>query len=917
MIRRATALMAAAALLACLSTASAWAAEEPCELEPRTQCFGVESAAASLSTTEAGAHPEVGFDVAIKEDPESPLNPFGLHDAYASARLIRIELPPGLIGNPNAIGPSQQCPVASLVGEKLCPNGSQVGISTIGVFQAGVNIEVHEPLYMMEPPGGDAVARLGMIAGIPPLLIDVRVRSESDYGFIADAHDIPTIARPIRLHNVLWGVPAAPVHDTERCTPAEALFNCVTSPKRPPGGVPLPFWTNPTRCGAPLELAANAASWLEPTLDPAKEKTAFFPSISECNRLPFGPSLEIEPSSHEAASPSGATITIKLPASEGIDVLEPSQMREIKLALPAGFAVNPASGDGLISCSVQEVGIGAAVDAGCPNAAKLADTEFEIPVLERDLKGAIYLREPQPGHPFRIWIVADDLGLHLKLPGELRLDPNTGQVESIAIDPAAEAEGLLRTEGIPQAPLREAKIELKSGFRAPLATPERCGPYRASYRFTPWSGGPPAEGLTAPVQIDEGCDTGGFAPHLQAGSTDAVAGHHSPFVFTLTRKDGEQNPASFDLSLPEGFAATFAGLERCEGAAAQSGACPPGSRIGRVVAAVGVGPAPLWVPQAGKRPTGVFLGGPYKGAPTSIVAVVPRQAGPFDFGDEVVRSAVFVNPVTARPTAKTDPLVQMIEGIPIRYRAIHVALDREGFALNPTSCAEKATAATVTSTEGAVAQPSSPFEAVDCGKLRFKPKLSLRLHGGTHRGAHPRLQATVKMPPGGANIAATQVALPPSEFVENAHFNNVCTRVQFAAKECPVGSIYGTAVAKTPLLAEPLTGPVYLRSSSHTLPDLVIALKGPPSLPIEVDLAGRVDTFNGGLRTTFEAIPDAPLTRFTLRMQGGKKGLIVNSANLCLGEHRAKALFKAQNGLKKVLRPALEVSCGGRAQHKG
>jgi hypothetical protein len=240
---------------------------------------------------------------------------------------------------------------------------------------------------------------------------------------------------------------------------------------------------------------------------------------------------------------------------------------------------------------------------------------------------------------------------------------------------------------------------------------------------------------------------------------------------------------------------------------------------------------------------------------------------------------------------------------------VHVVLDRERFTLNPTSCAEKATEATVTSTEGTAVRRTSRFQAVDCGKLPFKPRLSLRMLGGTRRGAHPRLIATVKMPPGGANIAAAQVALPPSEFVENDHFDTICTRVQFAADQCPPGSIYGRATARTPLLEEPLTGPAYLRSSNHTLPDLVVALKGPSSLPIEVDLAGRIDSVNGRLRTTFESIPDARVTRFRLRMQGGEKGLFVNSANLCVGTHRAKAIFKAQNGLRKVLRPALGTSC--------
>jgi len=462
---------------------------------------------------------------------------------------------------------------------------------------------------------------------------------------------------------------------------------------------------------------------------------------------------------------------------------------------------------------------------------------------------------------------------------------------------------------------REVKLLFKSGFRAPLVNPQRCGTYSTHYDFTPWSGGPDAVGNT-PMQIDENCATGGFSPKLVAGTLDPSAGRHSPFVFTLTREDGEQNPLGLDVTLPTGLAATFTGIPRCEGAAAESGQCTPASRVGKVVAAVGSGPAPLWVPQPEKRPTAVYLSGPYKGAPLSIVAVVPKQAGPFDFGDEVVRSAVFVDPVTGQATAKADPLPQLTEGIPLFYRTLQVELDRPNFSLNPTSCVQKTTIATVTSTEGAVATPSAPFRAIDCAKLAFAPKLFLHLIGGTHRDSHPRLKATVRMPQGDANIAATQVTLPRSEFVENAHFNSVCTRVQFAAHECPAGSIYGFAVAKTPLLEQPLEGPVYLRSSNHELPDLVMALKGPPSMPIEVDLDGRVDSVNGGLRTTFETVPDAPVSEFTLQMQGGKKGLIVNSENLCAGPHRATAKFSGQNGRRAALRPLVQVSCKRHAKSR-
>jgi hypothetical protein len=929
MIRRTAALLTLPSLLALLLAAPALAAgAENCETEPRPACFGIESVNASLSVSkeveeegvlpnQAGAHPDFNLDVAIKQNPKSPTNVFGLHNSYAATRNIRFDLPPGLVGDPNAIGAVQQCSAQQLVSFSEpgggCPNGSQIGISNITAYE--LKQEFHEPVYMMQPPGGDVVARVGTIAGVFPTFIDFRVRSESDYGITSEVTNAPAAASLVKIESTFWGVPAAPAHDNERCTPAEVLNSCVTSSSRPPGSNETPFFTNPTRCGVPLSVGVNASSWVEPEFKPEGEVKALLPEeITGCNHLPFGPKVEIAPTNHHTSAPTGLEIAIKLPASEGVKVLEPSQTRYIRIDLPQGLGVNTGTADGLATCSVAQVGFGENVPSHCPDGAKLAATEFKIPVLERNLRGAIYLREQEPGHPYRIWIVADDLGLHVKFPGELELDKETGQIHSIVV-------GTAQTEGIPQAPLREMRLLFKSGFRAPLVTPTACGTYFTHYEFVPWSGGPPAEG-EVPMQIDEGCEGGGFSPKLSAGSTDSQGGAFSPFAVTISREDPEQNIAGFSLTLPRGVAASFAGVAHCEGVAAQTGACPPASRIGKVVAAVGVGPSPLWVPEEGKRPTAVYLGGPYNGAPTSIVAVVPKQAGPFDFGDEVVRSAVFVNPASAQATAKTDPLPQFVEGTPLFYKKINVQLDRPNFALNPTSCARKETVANLTSTGGASASPASPYAATDCASLAFKPQIAFRLFGGTHRGAFPRLRTTLKMPAGGANIGSASVILPHSEFIEQGHFRTICTRVQFAAKGCPAGSIYGHAVAYTPLLDEPLEGPVYLRSTSdpdkYVLPDVVVALKGPPSLPIDIELEGHVDSArrhlpNGEsvslLRTTFEAAPDAPVSKFTLELQGGAKGLFTNSANLCQGVNRATAKFAGQNGHRITLHPVVKASC--------
>ena len=119
-------------------TPPAGAAEAPCELEPRYRCFGLQALEASLSTYQAGAHPDVSFGFEVREDPKSKLNVFGLRDSYAATRDVRIELPPGLIGNPNVLGEGQQCTVAELIASTTgggCPNGSQIGITQVYAYE--------------------------------------------------------------------------------------------------------------------------------------------------------------------------------------------------------------------------------------------------------------------------------------------------------------------------------------------------------------------------------------------------------------------------------------------------------------------------------------------------------------------------------------------------------------------------------------------------------------------------------------------------------------------------------------------------------------------------------------------------------------------------------------------------------------
>src|SRR6201986_2220626 len=148
------------------------------------------------------------------------------------------------------------------------------------------------------------------------------------------------------------------------------------------------------------------------------------------------------------------------------------------------------------------------------------------------------------------------------------------------------------------------------------------------------------------------------------------------------------------------------------------------------------------------------------------------------------------------------------------------------------------------------------------------------------------------------------------------NLNKTCTKPVLLAGDCPATSIYGKAKAWTPLLAKPLEGPVYLVGGyGYKLPARVADLNG----QIRVVLKGKVDSGpNKGIRNTFEAVPDAPVSRFVLEMKGGKKdGLLENSENLCAKPQHAIAKFTAQNGKMINLDPEIKNDCGkGRGKKK-
>jgi hypothetical protein len=856
--------------------------------------YALESASVSLSSTQAGAHADftTNFKLTRKEK--------GV--PYAQTRDVEVDLPPGIIGNPQAV---PRCTVAQLGNgpdESECPIDSQVGVTEITVVEPTTGTFL-EPVYNMPSPGGDVVARLGFMAVLWPAFINVRVDPEN-YGLVASLEGAPSASGLTEATTTLWGVPAAPSHDEERLTPLEA-----NNGETPPGGrkasLPeAPFMTNPTDCSLTRDITITARSYQLP--NQPSTVSAPFPQITGCEKLNFTPHFTVRPTNPEASAPTGLETELEIPQDETPQGRATSTLKSALVTLPEGVTVNPAAGARLDACSPEQVGFGTNEPSHCPEAAKIGSAEIDVPALEHTLYGAVYQRTPEPGHLFRFWLVTDEQGVHLKLPAEIEANPLTGQLTTIFA-------GIPSIGGNPQVPVADLKLHVFGGADAPLATPASCGTYQTHYSFSPWSGKPAAEGET-PMQITSGCSKGGFSPGLIAGTMNPAAGSFSSFAMTLTRQDGEGNPKTLSVHLPQGLLAKLGGVPLCSDADAATGNCPAASQIGTIVAAAGVGGAPLWIPQPGKSPTAVYLGGPYKGAPYSIVAVVPAQAGPFDLGTVVTRAAINVDPTTALATITTDPLPQILEGVPVLYRTIHVDVNRPEFTLNPTSCEQKRIETDVVASNGAVAHPSDAFQATNCAKLAYSPKLKLSFKGSTKRSGNPAVKAVLTQPANQANTAGATVILPSSEFIDQSHINNPCTRVQFNENACPANSILGTARAVSPLLDQPLEGPIYFRSNGgeRELPDIVADLHG----QIHIILVGFIDSVQkkgteiSRVRTRFQNVPDAPVTKFSVSFFGGKKSLIENHVNLCQGTHRAKLVFTGQNGRVSKQSPVIETSCG-------
>jgi hypothetical protein len=867
----------------------------------------VETDEASRFFTQAAGHPKYGINAFLmNQKGEAPFAPDGF------LKRTRVELPEGLGVNPQA---TPQCTVEQLEeGVAAGPPavtkcttevpGSFIGVDYFTTFSpgpvppAGTIVTIPALVYNIETPNDPESPYYGA-----PSMAGFNATGENDEAtFLVgdldpkDQH-ISFTTKP-DLESPLVGGP--PVIGSR------LVFNG----KSGAGYVTLPSECN----GRPQETILKALSHPYP-IPPGPELEDTADSVTPyaatgCDEVPFNPGLGVA-GGDWTDSPNPAMVNVTIPFNPDPEGLTDSQLHMAKVTLPKGAGINPSAGNSIEGCTEAQFAQGTNNPITCPDKSKIGFVEVETPSLPGVLGGEVYVGQPlstdsTTGEQFRILlhVTSERFGVNVRLTGKIYPDPYTGQITAVVADN-------------PQAPFESFRVHIEGGAHGVLTSPDTCGPHTADAAYTPFSRAS-ATDRSAAFTLDEIAGGGNcpntlaerpFAPFYKAAPQSITAGQFTPFQVDLIRDDGNQEVKQIDVNLPPGMVAKLKGVEYCPEAniaAAESGSgkdqvanpsCPDSSRVGPVEVAAGSGSDPF-------NATGsAYLAGPYKGAPLSMVFITPAVAGPYDLGNVVVRAALNINPETVEVHAVSDPIPNVFGGVKLDIRKIHLVVDRAQFTLNPTTCREPLPVNSTISSGGGnpleeaqwqQTNVSDQFQFLGCKKLQFKPKFHARIFGGknqTKRAKNPKFRAIVEARNGDANLRRTAFILPRATILDQGHIKTVCTRVQLAANQCPKNSIYGHAQATSPLLAGNLKGPVYLTSSSHELPDLLVDLHG----QIPVRLRGVISSAHGRLKTVFNETPDVAVSKFILTMKGGSKGLLINSRNLCSRQTNGFLNMLAQN----------------------
>jgi len=842
---------------------------------------------------EAGAN-----EVATKEVSEG--NGYKAAIGGEEAKTVLTELPLGLVGNPLAAPRCSARQFAESGGDNnsTCPADTRVGVAfldkpaLVGPYQ-----------IISIVPGPGHVAEFGFhYESAPVVLVADVVHSGRGYTVRVDSLVPQAHLRAFSL--TFFGNPAAAFATGHKETAfLSNPVNCSADESERALELHTDRWNAPGK-GDPFEADFSDPNWFL--------ASALLAPIEGCGALHFDPSLSFAPS--EAAqggttqtdAPSGYEANVEIPQTEAFGELATPVLKATRVTLPEGLSASPSAANGLQACSNAQIALASSQPGTCPLASQIGTVRVTTPVLEETLEGQVFQGEPEcspcseadarEGRILRLFlqIHSEARGITIKLPGVVRVDPQTGRLTS-------------EFAQNPQFPFTDLRLSFKGGPRAPLANPQTCGTFTTVSELEPWSA------PVTPTKISEspftitGCGSSmPFSPSFSAGTLSPAAAAYSPFTLTFSRNDGEQDLGGLAVTTPPGLLGKLAGIPRCGEAEANAGTCSPESQIGTATATAGPGPQPFT--QTGGR---VYLTGPYKGQPFGLSVVVPAVAGPFNLGNVVVRSAISVNPTTSAITVTSDPLPQVRDGVQLRTRSVSVEINRPNFEFNATNCSQQAISATITgehpigSSEPAKSSAvSSPYAASGCANLPFAPKLTAVAGAIASKVTGTNFDVKIESAGlGQASIAKTELQIPAELPSRLTTLQKACLAATFEANPatCNPESVIGTATVHTPLLDTPLTGPAYLVSHGNAaFPDVEFLLQG-EGITLLID--GKTDIKNGITYSRFESAPDAPFTTFETVLPAGPKSVLSGYAagsktpyDLCGTTLAMPTVLTGQNG---------------------
>jgi hypothetical protein len=832
----------------------------------------------------------------------------GVNSSEATKDVV-VDLPAGIVGNPQVVQKCSQALAATapVPGSPQCPASSQIGVARLDLRELGhepLTSEKAVPVYNVVPDKG-AAAEFEFYPGAPVTLF-VNVSQDTNYATRVTVSGIPREAELTSSSFTFFGEPAT----------ATDIYNHSV------GASSLAFLQNPVDCSTgPLQAKVSIDSWQKPgsylpdgspdLSDPNWKSytTTVYPSITGCNMLQFEPSIMVTPSTTQADEPTGVNVNLRVPQSpDRFGALATPELKNATVTLPAGLTLSPSAADGLQACSDGQIALDSIGPGTCPSASVLGTIKVNVPLLETPLEGQVFLGEPEcdpctssdaaDGKMVRLYIEAAGSGVRLKKEGRVYLNPSTGQLTSTF-------------EDNPEDPFENLELNFKSGLRAGLATPQTCGLATTTTDLVPWSSPiTPDANPTSSFAVSSNGNGGTcpanppLTPSFSAGTSNPNAGQFSPFTLTFGREDREQDLSGIQVHMPAGLLGVLAGIPLCGEPEASLGTCGSASRIGSMTVAAGPGSHPFY--EKGE----IYLTGPYEGAPFGLSIVVPTVAGPFNLGNVVVRARINIDSLTAALTVTSDPFPQVIDGIPLRLRTANVTIERPGFIFNPTNCAQLHVAATIAGAQGAQAQVSAPFAVAGCAGLHFGPTFKVSTSGKTSRRDGANLDARLTFPAGAqSNIAKVKVELPKQLPSELKTLQKACLAGTFEANPaaCPDASVIGVVKASTPVLPVPLTGPVYFVShAGEEFPDLIAVLQG---YGVRVNLIGKTFISKAGITSsTFENVPDVPVSSFELYLPEGPYSALAANGNLCTQKLLMPTLFTAQDGAQLKQKTPITVT---------